>query len=68
MGVLYMLELMQYIYVVFCKVKRVYSDRIVTPGVIPTLECRSSFTEVAKLKTAMLIAVLLTILRHIIIA
>ena len=52
--------------VTFCfaivKVKRGYSDRILIPGVIPTLECTSSFIKVTKLKTAMLIhiAVLLT--------
>ena len=42
------------------KVKRAYSDRILTLGVIPTLEWSSSFIKVTKLKTAMHIAVLLT--------
>ena len=49
-----------YIYMAVSKVKRGYSDRILTPGVIPTLECSSSFIKVTKLKTAMHIAVLLT--------
>jgi hypothetical protein len=36
------------------------SNRILTPKVISTLECNSSFTDVTKLKTTMLIAGLLT--------
>ncbi len=43
-----------------CKVKRGNSDIILTAGVIPTLECSSSFIKVKKLKTAMHIAVLLS--------
>ena len=42
------------------KVKRGYSDRILTPGVVPIPECRSSFIKVTKLKTAMRIAGILT--------
>ena len=42
------------------KVERGYSDKILTPGVILTLECSSSFIKVTKLKTAKHIAVLLT--------
>ena len=41
------------------QLKRGNSDIILTPGVIPTLECSSSFIKVTKLKTAMHIAVLL---------
>ena len=44
----------------WCKVKRGNSDIILTPRVIPTLECSSSFIQGTKLKTAMHIAVLLT--------
>ena len=42
------------------KVKRGYSDTILTPGVIPILECRSSVIKVKKLKTALHIAGSLT--------
>ena len=42
------------------KVKRGYSDRILTPGVIPTPECSSSFIKATKLKPVMQIAVPLT--------